>query len=551
LRSPRARRGGFGKSWQAERNWYLVHEKGGLRPKEPARLEVALGFPNRYPVGMSNLGFQAVYGLLNSLEGVRCERFFLWETGVSRTLESGRSLAQFSMVAFTVPFELDYLNFLEILHRARIPALASQRKKGHPLICVGGPCAFLNPEPLAPFVDFFVVGEGESILPSLLEIFQFAGSKKEILEASVRVPGIYAPCFYQVSYLPDGRIEAIRHKPPAPDRVKRQWISDLNSCLTVSPIITPLSHFQDMCLVEAQRGCGHGCRFCAMGFIYRPVRHRSLDSLSLQIQEAKKRSQRVGLVGSAVSDLPHLEDLCLVVASHCDGLGISSLRADRLTPSLLKRLSRLGMRTITIAPEVGSERMRRVINKTVTQQDVLQTAAFAGEAGIRQLKLYFMMGLPEEREEDVVAIRTLVENIRQVPGLRKIAISVSAFVPKASTPFQWAQMMTEAELRRKMLLLAQGLRPLKGVTFAGESARRSLWQGVLAMGDRRVGQVLWHRQMEGLTWNRAWRKVGVERDFYVHRERSHREVLPWEIIDHGISKAKLWAEYMRAKSVAG
>lgn len=529
----------------------MDHEKGGLRPKEPVRLEVALGFPNRYPVGMSNLGFQAVYGLLNSLEGVRCERFFLWETGVSRTLESGRSLAQFPLVAFTVPFELDYLNFLEILHRARIPSLASQRKESHPLICVGGPCAFLNPEPLAPFVDFFVVGESENLLPSLMEIFHFAGSREEILEDSVGIPGIYAPCFYQVSYLPDGRIEAIEHRPPAPERVKRQWISDLNACLTLSPIITPLSHFQNMCLMEVQRGCGHGCRFCAMGSIYRPFRHRSLDCLSLQIQEAKKRSQRVGLVGSAVSDLPDLEELCLVVASLCDGLGISSLRADRLTSSLLKRLSKLGMRTITIAPEVGSERMRRVINKTVTQQDVLQTAAFAGEAGIQRLKLYFMVGLPKETEEDVVAIRTLVESIHQVPGLRKIAISVSAFVPKAATPFQWAPMETEAKLRRKMLLLAQGLRPLKRVTFSGESTRRSLWQGVLAMGDRRVGQVLWHRQVEGLTWNRAWRKVGVERDFYVHRERQYREVLPWEIIDHGVSKTKLWAEYMRAKSADG
>ena len=551
MRSGKAGRRGFGKSWAAERNWYLDQERGGHRPKGPVGIEVALGFPNRYPVAMSNLGFQVVYDLLNGLEGVRCERTFLWETGGSGTLESGRPLRQFPVVAFSVPFELDYLNLLQILHQAHIPLLASQRKQGDPIVIVGGPCAFLNPEPLAPFADLFVVGEGEDLLPSLMEIIKAAGSREEILEACARVTGIYVPRFYQVSYFPEGPIKAIRHRSPAPQRVKRQWVGDLDVCQTISTIITPLSHFKNMCLIEVQRGCAYGCRFCAMGSIYRPPRHRSVDSLSLLIERAQKRSRRIGLVGSMVADLPGLPELCLLMASSGDGLGISSLRADRLTPSLVNKLAELGMKTITIAPEVGTERMRRVINKTVTEEDVLRTASMVAEAGIPRLKLYFVVGLPGEKAEDVVAILGLVRRVRQVPGLRKITVSASAFVPKAATPFQWAQMKRELVLRQKMLFLARGLRAMKGVSFTGESPRRSLWQGVLAMGDRRVGMVIWHHLMEGLSWPQAWRKVGVERDFFVHRERAFGETLPWEIIDHGVSKTKLRDEYLRAEEAAG
>lgn len=546
MRSARARRAGFGKNWDAERNWYLQQERGRLRPQEPIWLEVALGFPNRYPVGMSNLGFQAVYSLLNGLEGVRCERTFLWETGGSGTLESGRPLRRYPLVAFSVPFELDYLNLLEILSRAHIPPLATERGEREPLILAGGPCALLNPEPLAPFVDLFVIGEGEMILPSLMEVLRTAGSKENILEASARVPGVYVPRFYQVSYLPDGRIRSIRNQPPAPPRVKRQWVPHLSLCQTLSPITTPLSHFKDMSLIEVQRGCAYGCRFCVMGSIYRPLRHRSLNVLIPQIEKVEKRGGRIGLVGSAVADLPGLERLCSLLAPSGDGLGVSSLRADRLTSSLIKNLARLGMRTITIAPEVASERMRRVINKKVTPQDVLRTATLAARAGIPQLKIYFMVGLPGEGEEDLFAVLALVKKVHRVPGLRKITVSASAFVPKASTPFQWAPMEEEKVLRRKMRLLAEGLRPLGGVIFSGESPRHSLWQGVLAMGDRRVGMVLWHHQVNGMTWAKAWRKAGLERDFYVYREQTFEEILPWDIIDHGVSKGKLWEQYIKA-----
>jgi radical SAM superfamily enzyme YgiQ (UPF0313 family) len=500
---------------------------------------------------MSNLGFQAIYNLLNGLEGVRCERTFLWETGGSGTLELGRPLRQFPLVGFSMSFELDTLNLLEILHRAHIPLLASQREEGDPLIMVGGPCAFLNPEPLAPFVDIFIVGEGEGILPPLMKVIETAGSREEILETSAQLEGIYIPRFFQVDYLPDGRIQAIRHLPPAPKRVKRQWVHRLSAFATFSSVITSQSHFKNMCLIEVQRGCGYGCRFCAMGSIYHPLRHRSLDSLRSQVGEAHKRGARIGLVGSAVADLPGLWQLCRQLTPSDEGMGISSLRADRLTSALIGKLAELGMRTITIAPEVGSERMRRVINKKVTEEDILRTATLAVEAGISQLKLYFIVGLPGEKEEDIRAILALVRRVSRVPGLRKIAVSASTFVPKAATPFQWVPMEKELILRRKMRILAQGLRPLRGVIFTAESPRRSLWQGALAMGDRRVGMVVWHHQVEELTWAKAWRKVGLRRDFYVHRERSYEEILPWDIIDHGVIKAQLWGEYLRAKEKTG
>ena len=522
-----------------------------MEPKRPIRIEVVLGFPNRYPVGMSNLGFQAIYSLLNGLEGVRCERTFLWETAGSGTLESGRPLSRYPLVAFSVPFELDYLHLLEILRRARISLLAKERRETDPLIQVGGPCAFLNPEPLAPFVDLFVAGEGEMVLPSLMDILQTAGSKEAFLGASARLPGVYVPHLYRVSYFDDGRIQSIRHQPPAPPRIKRQWVPHLSACQTLSPITTPLSHFKNMCMIEVQRGCAYRCRFCAMGSIYRPLRHRSLNALSSQIKQARIRGERIGLVGSAAADLPGLEELCLLLSPSGEGIGISSLRADRLTPSLIRKLGQLGMQTITIAPEVGSERMRRVIDKKVTPHDVLETATLAAKAGIPKLKLYFIIGLPGEGEEDLLAILALVQKVTQVSNLQAITVSASAFVPKAATPFQWAPMNSEKVLRQKMRLLAEGVKRLGGVTFAGESPRLSLWQGLLAMGDRRLGMVMWHRQVEGLTWNRALRKAGLDRDFYVHRERSFQEILPWDIIDHGITKKRLWDEYLKAKQVMG
>ncbi len=551
MRSRKARLSGFKGSWQAERQWYLSQERGRVHFKEPFRVEVALAYPNRYSVGMSNLGFQGVYNLLNRLEEVRCERSFLWETGGARTLESGRPLDQFPLVAFSVPFELDYSNLLEILRRAHIPVLARQRREEDPLIAVGGPCAFLNPEPLAPFADLFVVGEAEVILPQLMKVFLTASSREEILEASSQLAGVYVPCFYQVSYLPDGRIKAIQHQPPAPIKVARQWVHDLSAHHTFSPIITPWSHFKNMGLIEVQRGCGYGCRFCAMGSIYRPLRHRSVESLSTQIQTVRKATQRIGLVGSAVADLPELQHLCQQMAVLGAELGISSLRADRLTAPVIRNLADLGVQTLTIAPEVGSERMRRVIQKQVAPEDILRTAHLAVEAGITQLKLYFIVGLPEEKEQDVLGIVGLVEEIARTPGLRKISVSVSAFVAKAATPFQWAPMDKQLVLRRKMHQLAQGLRPFRGVSLAGESPRSCLWQGVLARGDRRVGMVMWHHQVEGLTWAAAWRKAQLERDFFIHRARQLEEILPWDIIDHGISKAQLWAQYMRAKEAAG
>jgi len=555
LPSARASREQVVTSWQAERARYLQHERHRPVRTGPVQVEVALGFPNRYAVGMSNLGFQAVYGLLNDLDDVRCERTFLWETEGSGTLESGRPLNRFSMVAFSVPFELDYVNLLHMLDRAGIPLLSSERKESDPIVVMGGPCAFLNPEPMAPFMDLVAVGEAEHSLPRLVDLLREGGSRSEFFEKSVRLPGIYVPRYYRVEYLPEGPIGSVISRPPAPGRIERQRTSELNTFATISSIVTPLSHLKDMTLLEVQRGCGYHCRFCAIGQIYRPLRHRSGAILTDQIRTAGGLSGRLGLVGSAVADLPGLMDLCDEMSARGLELGLSSLRADRLSRELIERLAGLGLRTLTVAPEVGTERMRQVIDKSVRPEDILRVARWASEAGIARLKLYFLVGLPWEREEDIEAIAALAGSIRKRSRLRGVTVSVSPFVPKAATPFQWAPMEKEDLLRKKLHYLAGRLRPLKGITFSAESPRRSIWQGVLAGGDRRVGMVLWHHVREGLTWARAWRCAGekdgpVGKSFFIHRARNREEVLPWDLIDHGISREHLWTEFQRAREAA-
>jgi len=555
LPSPRASRLHAATSWQAERARYLQHERHRPARAGPVQVEVALGFPNRYAVGMSNLGFQAVYALLNELDGVRCERTFLWESEGSGTLESGRPLNRFSMVAFSVPFELDYVNLLRMLDRAGIPLLSSERKESDPVVVMGGPCAFLNPEPMAPFMDLVAVGESEHILPRLVDFFREGGSRSELIERSIRLPGIYVPRSYHVEYLPRGPIASVTARPPAPNRIERQRTLNLDTFATVSPVVSPLSHLKNMTLLEVQRGCAYHCRFCAIGQIYRPLRHRSPGALRDQIRTVKGLSGRLGLVGSAVADLPGLAELCGEMSSAGLELGLSSLRADRLSEELIGHLAGLGLRTLTVAPEVGTERMRRVIDKSVRPEDVLQVARLASDAGIARLKLYFLIGLPWEREDDVEAIAALAGSIRESSRLRGVTVSVSPFVPKAATPFQWAPMEKEEELSQKLSFLARVLRPIKGISFSAESPRRSIWQGVLARGDRRVGMVLWHHVRQGLTWARAWQRVGQGGDgpdkaFFVHRPRDRGEVLPWDFIDHGISREHLWTEFRRAREAA-
>jgi radical SAM superfamily enzyme YgiQ (UPF0313 family) len=504
---------------------------------------------------MSNLGFQAVYALLNDLDGVRCERTFLWESEGSGTLESGRPLNQFPVVAFSVPFELDYVNLLRMLDRAGIPLLSSERKETDPIVIMGGPCAFLNPEPMAPFMDLVVIGESERILPRLVNLFREGDARSGIIERSVHLPGVYVPRYYRVEYLPRGPIGSVTPLPPAPDRIMRQREPDLDSFATISPVVTPLSHLKDMTLLEVQRGCRYHCRFCAIGQIYRPLRHRSAGILKEQIRTVKDLSGRLGLVGSAVADLPGLLELCDEISAEGLELGLSSLRADRLSRELIEQLAGLGLRTLTVAPEVGTGRMSRVIDKSVTPEDVLRVARLASEAGIARLKLYFLVGLPWEGREDVEAIAVFARSVREGSRVKGITVSVSPFVPKPATPFQWAPMEKEAVLREKLRYLAERLRPLKGISFSAESPRRSVWQGVLSRGDRRVGMVLWHHLHQGLTWAKAWRQAGDEsanigKTFYVHRDRDREEIFPWDLIDHGVSRERLWAEYQRARQAA-
>ena len=351
----------------------LAAEKGTVRKDWTGRIKVALAYPNTYHVGMSNLGLHALYSLLNDYEDVVCERVFLPEdydtAHALRSVESQRPLTDFDIVAFSISFENDYPNLLSILKKAGIPRWSSERHTPHPLVIAGGVTSFLNPEPIAPFVDCFLVGEAEPILGAFLDVFtEHASDRDTLLDAlAQQVPGAYVPGLYDVLYGSDGSIDRFQPKGVAPDKVRRVYLKDLSEWDTCSTILTSKTTFSDTYLVEAARGCPHGCRFCAAGFVYRPPRFRPKTALQRCIENGTARSEQIGLMAAAVSDLPDMEEFCKQALDQGVRLSFSSLRADRLTPELLDILRRSGLKTVAIAPDAGSERMRRVINKGISE----------------------------------------------------------------------------------------------------------------------------------------------------------------------------------------
>ena len=511
-----------------------MREERGLERYRPSSggLSAVLVFPNTYEVGMANLGFQRVFRLLNTSEGWRCERAFYDGDKADRnvrgpiSLESGRPLSDFDVVAFSVSFELDYLNLVSSLIESGIVPLSAERKA--PLVMAGGVCVFMNPEPLTPFVDLFFVGEGEALVPALMRRMaeHWRESKERLLVRLAEMEGVYVP--------------GISHS------VVRQVLPRLTDEEAFSPIVTPRSHFKNMLLIEVGRGCGRGCRFCAAGFVYRPVRRRSPDALMDRMDADFGEEKRVGLVGSAISDYPGLESLCRALVERGCSIATSSFRADRITPGLIRALVQGGVRTLTIAPETGSERMRTLIGKRLSDEAILNAAKWAAEGGIRNLRVYFMFGLPFEEEEDVEAIPAFVGEIRArftAAGGRKITVSAHPFVPKAATPFQWCPMDPSDTLKAKLRTIQNGLRGLSGISLSKTSVREALLQGLLAMGDRSVGMGLYYRISRSIPWRHAWEKAEVDPESYVHRWKAKEEELPWDFIVQVTKKKTLWREY--------
>jgi radical SAM family uncharacterized protein len=531
-------------------------------------LSIALAYPNRYYTAMSNLGFQAVYWLFNQAPGTVCQRAFLpdpedipeyrrTETPLF-SLESQRPVRSFDILAFSVSYENDYPHLLTMMDLAGIPLLRKDRAESGPLVLAGGAAVMMNPEPLADFVDFFVIGEAEEMIGLLTETLRKgrqAGLPREALLSDLTgLEGVYVPRFYTLTYKPDGTIESFTPQEGFPARVKKAWLNDLNASITVSPIVTPNTELSNMLLLELSRGCRRGCRFCAGCYSYFPHRHRNAGLLAKAAVRGKGSAQKVGLVGAAISDYPEILPLGREILQEQIPLSFSSLRVDSLSPELADLAFQSGQRTITLAPEAGSERMRRIIKKGFTEEAILGAAETLAERGFKNFRLYFMVGLPEEGREDVKAIIDLARKIQhhalvKSPGKKKpekITISLNSFVPKPGTPFQWHPLEDLSGLNEKIRMVKDGLRQERNISVTADLPKWAYLQNLLSRGDRRVGKLLLAAHKLGGNWPQAYRSVDLNPDFYVYRGRTFEEILPWDFIDAGVKKEYLWKEYQAA-----
>jgi len=537
----------------------LESEQGTVRKNWSGRTKIALVYPNQYHVGMSNLGFQAVYQILNRMDAVVCERVFLPDDRSRAhplvSLESGRPLGDFDIVAFSVSFENDFPNLLKVLEKAALPLKAVDRGHPHPLVVAGGVACFSNPEPIAEFIDLFILGEAEPVLTQFMDRFDPGTDRAALLKSLAQnIPGIYAPAFYQPEYRPDGTLSAFRPLDDVPPTIKRVYRPDLACTPASSAVVTSHSTFGRAFLVETGRGCPHGCRFCSAGYIYRPPRFAPLPYLLSCLEQGRSLSDKIGLVGAAVSNLPEIEALCRHIIRSGVCVSFSSLRADALSTGLVDVLKLSGVKTATIAPDAGSQRLRTVINKGISEEDVLNAAQMLIRNGIPNLKLYFMVGLPTETSEDVEAIVSLCKRIKHTflkssraqKRIGDITVSLNCFVPKPFTPFQWVPMDEVPALKDKIKIVRKGLKPVANVRLHADIPRWAYLQALFSRGDRRVAGFLSRAHCNGWNWPRTFKESSLNPAFYVHRERPLQELFPWDFIDQGINKSFLKAEYKKA-----
>ena len=517
----------------------LSREQGTIIKDWGGRIPIALVYPNSYYIGMSNLGVHALYSLLNSYSQVVCERAF-WEIEnrarrlPALCLESQRPLSDFAVVAFSISYELDYFNVVHMLKASGIPLYAADRDERHPLVIAGGPCIIANPMPLSPFFDCLCIGEAEPIIPVILPVITegISGKRSDLIKALASLPGTYVPQYYS-------------GKP-----VTRQWAKNLDDFPVASVILTLDTELGNLYLIEVERGCNWGCRFCLVSKAFSPMRHRSIDSLIVQAEQGLKYRKRLGLVGPAVSGHPQIEELLFKLGQMGAELSISSLRVSPLSRIVLRELAKGEARTISLAPEAGSQRLRQVIKKSISEDDILKSMDKVAEPGIRLLKLYFMIGLPTETDEDIEEIITLTLRYkgildRQQTGCR-IAVTISPFVPKAGTPFQWLPMTQPSILNRRLSRLKSSLMP-KGIKIKAESPAWSQVQGVLSRGDIKLAEVLANMEEVSLSgWRRAVEKYHLDIDFYVHQRWDTGQRLPWEMLDLGTKSGHLELELDRA-----
>ena len=552
-----------------------------IKKKEDVRLRVAFCFPDTYEIGMSNIGMRILYGIMNEMDGVWCERVFApWGDMEAQmrqaqlplyALESQDPIRDFDLVAFTIGYEMSYTNILNMLDLAGIPLYARERSGLHGIVFAGGVCA-VNPEPLADFIDFFSIGEGEEMTPEILRLYERAKAedwtKERFLRAVAQIEGVYVPSLYEHRYGEDGTLAEIIPLDGAPEKVTKRIIKDLDQAYYPAKTMVPSTEIvHDRTNLEVFRGCIRGCRFCQAGFCYRPVRPRNADTLYRQAVEALKYSgnHEINLSSLSTSDYKQLEPLADRLMDYCEAnkinLSLPSLRADNFSRELMLKVQRLRKSSLTFAPEAGTQRLRDAINKNVTEEEILTTCANAFSGGWNSVKLYFMLGLPTETDEDVLGIADLVWKIIQtwkecaVNRKRGLSINLATafFVPKPFTPFQWEAQITPAEYMRRVRLL-QGALHSKSVDYRYHGSDLSYLEAVLARGDRRLGDVLayavrhgarldgWDEYFDNDIWMEAFAACGVDPAFYAQRTYQKDEVLPWQTIDVGVRPSFLWRE---------
>jgi radical SAM superfamily enzyme YgiQ (UPF0313 family) len=571
-------------------------------------IKFALIYPNSYYLGMSNLGFQSIYYELNQRPDTYCDRVFLNSTapeggrqkaraqahggskeevftsaicfdhnshsprysssflnsrgsikGVTGSLFTQHDLREFDILGFSISFENDYFNIPKILNLAKIPPKASLRAENYPLVIAGGISISYNPEPLAHFVDAFVIGEAEITIHNLLSAYiawkESHLSKQALLKNLAQLYGIYVPSFYDIEYNSDGTVKRIRNKDGAPAKIKASVIENIDDIETSSKILTGNTEFANTYLIEIARGCGRQCRFCVSDYARRPPRYRSLQNTIQLAKQAQGYTNRIGLLGTAVSDHPQIDEIAQNLVKLKFRISCASLRVETVRPPLLDALAESGQNTITIAPEVATERLQKVINKPIEIAQLHYVFEEALKRNISNIKLYFMIGVPSETEADIEAIVEMVSTLRTIMlpyakkrgRIGKLTCVISPFVPKPHTPFQWVQMENAKTISRKLNFLKRHLNLLGSVQMSSTSARLANMEGVLARGDRRLGPVIYDVAINRLPWNKALRKHGVDANFYAQRERSFDEILPWSHIDLGVNEEYLQSEYKKSR----
>lgn len=567
---------------------YIGMEQNSIKKDlNKVKVKFAFSFPDVYDVGMSHLGLHILYNLINQDEDFACERVFSpWidmeeemrkENLPLFTLESREEVRNFDFIGFTLQYEMSYTNILNILDLTKIPLLSKDRKDGDPFVIAGGPCAY-NPEPLADFIDFFVIGEGEEVTLEILNLYkkhkEENGTREEFLEKLLEVEGVYVPKFYEITYKDDNTIkEMIPLSPKAPKKIKKRMIRDLDTMFSPDKMIVPfIETVHDRVVLEIFRGCTHGCRFCQAGMLYRPIREKSIDRL---VELAEKLIESTGYENISLSSLSSCDysELYLLISKLMEkfeekkvGVSLPSLRLDTFIIDVLNEIEKVRKTGLTFAPEAGSQRLRDVINKGVTEDDLINTVTKVFKEGWSTIKLYFMIGLPTETDEDVLGIKDLAYKVKDVffslpkeerKGNLKITASASCFVPKPFTPFQWVGQDSLEEFYRKARLLKDSIRDNK-ITFNYHDPKLSYLEAVIARGDRRISKLIlkawekgckfdgWADHFKYDKWIEAMEELNIDGDFYAARTRDLDEVLPWDFIDPLVTKEYLIREYKRS-----